>query len=151
MIWGKRNTYYKSIGQTWKFLPKNGRKSDSVVDLVHDEQQGRDIQNDWLAGWGPALLWILRWWLCDNAVATVSRAGVDSDGFWGRTQFARWVAMFCMAKKLRHSRTGELAQVYAHFLFMGASRKKIWVLGRLGDLSVGVGYSPRIQASPQTW
>ena len=76
---------------------------------------------------------------------------MDSDGFLGRTQFSRWVAMFCMARKLRHSLTGELAQVYARFLFMGASRKKNRVLGKLGDLSVEVGYSPRFQASPQRW
>jgi len=81
----------------------------------------------------------------------VSRAGVDSDGFLGRTQFSRWVAMFGMARKLLHSRAGELAQVYARFLFMGASRKKNRVLGKLGDLSVEVGYSPRFQASPQRW
>jgi len=42
-------------------------------------------------------------------------------GFWwsrraGRTHIARWVAMVCMEKKLLHSRTDVLAQVYLQFL-----------------------------------
>ena len=41
---------------------------------------------------------------------------MDSDGFLGRPQVARWVAMVCMAKKLLHGRKGVLAQVYVHFL-----------------------------------
>ena len=64
-----------------------------------------------------------------NCHNTASWVGVDSDGFLGRTQVARWVAMICMAKKLLHgpSRKGLLAQVYVHFLR--------WVLVRYKGLS----------------
>jgi len=50
------------------------------------------------------------------AAATASWAGVDSDGFVGKTQFVRCVAIVCMAKKWLHGRTGVLAQVHVHSL-----------------------------------
>ena len=51
---------------------------------------------------------------CDNAAAA-SWAGVDSDGFLGRSQVARWIAFVCMAKKLLNHQTSMLARVYVHF------------------------------------
>jgi len=64
---------------------------------------------------GHAPTWMIRWCLCDNTAAIASWAGMDFDGFLGRIQVARWVAMVCMAKKWLRSRTGVPARVYVHF------------------------------------
>ena len=40
---------------------------------------------------------------------------MDIDGFLGRIQVARWVAMVCMAKKWLRSRSGVLARVMCIF------------------------------------
>jgi len=49
-MWGKRITYYKSIGQTWKFLPKNWRQ----CGRSRPWRTAGARHSKWLASWmGP--------------------------------------------------------------------------------------------------
>jgi len=64
-------------------------------------------------------MWMIRWCLCDNTAATEPWASVESVGFLGKAQVARWDTLVCMENKLLHHCAGVFARVYVHFLRLG--------------------------------